>query len=157
MTLISADNDFALMAALFVIAGAAFLAEKTRIGSHLTGAVIAILAAIVAANARIIPHAAPATPEVFNVMKSLLPDNSNWSAFGISRMEFPIVAQAALLGGHVRVGLEDNLYLERGVLATNAALVERAAIIVTQMGGRLLGPEEVRRKLKLVKRSPRGV
>lgn len=65
MTLISPDNDLALMAALFTISGAAFLAEKTRIGSHLTGAVIAILAAIVAANLRIIPHSAPAYDFVF--------------------------------------------------------------------------------------------
>ena len=65
MTLIGTDNDFALMAALFVIAGCAFLAEKTRFGAHLTGAVIAILAAIAAANLRIIPHAAPAYDFVF--------------------------------------------------------------------------------------------
>lgn len=72
MTLISADNDFALMAALFVIAGGAFLAEKTRIGSHLTGAVIAILTAIAAANLRIIPHSAPAFDFVFSYFVPVL-------------------------------------------------------------------------------------
>ena len=72
MTLISPDNDFALMAALFVIAGAAFLAEKTRIGSHLTGAVIAILAAIAASNLRIIPHSAPAFDFVFSYFVPVL-------------------------------------------------------------------------------------
>ena len=72
MTLISPDNDFALMAALFVISGGAFLAEKTRIGSHLTGAVIAILAAIAAANMRIIPHSAPAFDFVFSYFVPVL-------------------------------------------------------------------------------------
>ena len=69
-------------------------------------------------------------------------------------MQMPIVAQAILLGGHVRVGLEDNLYLSRGVQATNAQLVEKAATIVTNMGASLMGPAEVREKLKLVKRPP---
>ena len=72
MTLIPADNHFALMAALFVIAGAAFVAEKTRIGSHLTGAVIAILAAIAAANLNVIPHSAPAFDFVFSYFVPVL-------------------------------------------------------------------------------------
>jgi uncharacterized membrane protein len=72
MSLIGADNDFALIAALFVIAGGAFLAERTRIGSHLTGAVIAILAAILAANLRIIPHSAPAFDFVFSYFVPVL-------------------------------------------------------------------------------------
>ena len=72
MTLVSPDNDFAIMAVLFVIAGGAFLAERTRIGSHLTGAVIAILAAIAAANLRIIPHAAPAFSFVFTYFVPVL-------------------------------------------------------------------------------------
>ena len=59
-------------------------------------------------------------------MVDLLPAGANWSAFGIGRMQLPMVAQAVLLGGHVRVGLEDNLYLERGVLASNGQLVEKA-------------------------------
>ena len=77
----------------------------------------------------------PATPETLLYAKSLLPADAVWAAMGIGRMEFPIVAQACLLGGHVRVGLEDNLYLSKGVLApSNAALVERAARIVELLG-----------------------
>ncbi|MEJ2257611.1 MAG: DUF819 family protein [Woeseiaceae bacterium] len=72
MTLIGPDNDLALMAVLFVIAGGAFLAERTRIGSHLTGAVIAILAAIVAANLNVIPHTAPAYDFVFSYFVPIL-------------------------------------------------------------------------------------
>ena len=67
----------------------------------------------------------------------------------------PMAAAAVLAGGNVRVGLEDNLYLEKGVLATNAQLVERAARIVTDLGARIIGPEEVRQKLKLEKRAPK--
>ncbi len=81
-----------------------------------------------------IPHAAPATPEILTVMKGLLPDGANWSAFGISRMEFPIVAQAAAQGGNCRVGLEDNLYLDKGEFATNRKLVERAVRIIRELG-----------------------
>ena len=78
-----------------------------------------------------IPWGAPATPETMIYMRDLLPPGSIWAAFGISRAEFPMVAQAVVLGGHVRVGLEDNLYLDHGVLAPgNAALVERAVGIV---------------------------
>jgi uncharacterized protein (DUF849 family) len=67
-------------------------------------------------------------------------------------MEMPMVAQTVLLGGHVRVGLEDNLYLEKGVYASNADLVERAANIVTLMGAKVLGPDQARAKLGLKKR-----
>ena len=81
-----------------------------------------------------IPHASPATPEILNVMRGLLPEDANWSAFGISRTEFPIVAQAASQGGNCRVGLEDNLYLERGEFATNLKLVERAVRIIREVG-----------------------
>jgi uncharacterized protein (DUF849 family) len=84
-----------------------------------------------------IPHASPATPEVLTLMKNLLPDNSNWSAFGISRFEFGIVAQAASQGGNCRVGLEDNLYLNRGEFATNLKLVERAVRIIREIGREL--------------------
>ena len=69
-------------------------------------------------------------------------------------MQMPMVAQAMLLGGNVRVGLEDNLYLERGVLATNAQLVEKAATIVSNLGSTLMTPAEVREKLQLQKRAP---
>ncbi len=81
-----------------------------------------------------IPHASPATPEILSVMRGLLPEDANWSAFGISRTEFPIVAQAASQGGNCRVGLEDNLYLERGEFATNLKLVERAVRIIREVG-----------------------
>jgi uncharacterized protein (DUF849 family) len=74
-----------------------------------------------------------------------------WSGFGLGRMQMPMVAQAVLLGGNVRVGLEDNLYLERGVLATNGQLVERARRIVEAIGARVAGPEEVRERLRINK------
>ena len=77
----------------------------------------------------------PATPEAMTYMRNLLPPASPWFAFGISLHQFPMVAQAVLLGGHVRVGLEDNLYLEKGKLApSNAALVEKAARIIEILG-----------------------
>ena len=60
------------------------------------------------------PHASPATPEILSVMKGLLPEDANWSAFGISRMEFSIVAQAASQGGNCRVGLEDKSLSRQG-------------------------------------------
>lgn len=81
-----------------------------------------------------IPHASPATPEILTVMKNLLPDNANWSAFGISRFEFSIVAQAASQNGNCRVGLEDNLYLSKGEFASNLLLVERAVRIIRELG-----------------------
>jgi uncharacterized protein (DUF849 family) len=82
-------------------------------------------------------------------MRNALPAGSNWFGFGVGRMEMPMVAQAMMLGGHVRVGLEDNLYLSRGNLATNGQLVEKAAGIVTELGGRVLGTDEARDVLKL--------
>lgn len=80
-----------------------------------------------------------------------LPDGANWAGFGIGSNEMPMVAQAALLGGHARVGLEDNLYLEKGVLATNAQLVERAGTLLGSMGVKLQSPEEARKTLGLMK------
>ncbi len=91
-----------------------------------------------------IPWGAPATPNTFQAMVNELPEDCNWSGFAIGAMEMPMVAQAALLGGNVRVGLEDNLYLDKGVLATNAQLVERARIIVEAMGARVQTPAEAR-------------
>lgn len=92
-----------------------------------------------------IPHGAPATPETMIAMRDALPDGVVWSAFGISRHEFPMAALATMLGGHVRVGLEDNLYLEQGVLApSNAALVERAVSVIELMGGSMATPKEAR-------------
>lgn len=97
-----------------------------------------------------IPWGAPATPEALIFMRDLLPDGVTWAGFGISRMQFPFVAQAMLLGGHVRVGLEDNLYLDRGVLApSNAALVERAAGIISILGRNAASPAEARGLLGL--------
>lgn len=81
-----------------------------------------------------IPHASPATAEVLTLMKNLLPENANWSAFGISRFEFAIVAQAASQGGNCRVGLEDNLYLGKNEFASNLQLVERAVRIIRELG-----------------------
>ncbi len=90
-----------------------------------------------------IAYGAPATAEGMLAMKSLLPEGALWSAFGISRAQFPMVAQAVILGGQVRVGLEDNLYLSRGVLAPgNAPLVERAKIIVEALGAEVATPAE---------------
>ena len=92
----------------------------------------------------------PGTPETLMFAKSLLPQDAMWAAMGTGRTEFPIVAQAALLGGHVRVGLEDNIYLEKGVLApSNAALVERAAQIVRLLGRDVASPAEARHILGL--------
>ena len=81
-----------------------------------------------------IPWGAPATPDAMKGMRDMLPEGAEWAGFGISRMEMPMVAQAILLGGHVRVGLEDNLYLERGVLASNGQLVEKAINIIELIG-----------------------
>ena len=78
-----------------------------------------------------------------------LPAGCVFSAFSIGRMQLPYVAMAALAGGNVRVGLEDNIYLSRGVLATNAELVERAVTILEAMNARVLGPDEVRANLGL--------
>ncbi len=94
-----------------------------------------------------IPHASPATPEVLNVMKGLLPGNANWSAFGISRMEFSIVAQAVSQGGNCRVGLEDNLYLDKGEFATNLRLVERAVRIIRELGSEPATPQQAAERL----------
>ena len=96
-----------------------------------------------------VPWGASADTESMMAMRNALPAGANWAGFGISRMEMPMVAQAVLLGGHVRVGLEDNLYLDRGVLASNAQLVERAVEIIERLGARVVGPEEAREQLRL--------
>jgi len=93
-----------------------------------------------------VPWGAPATPDMMMFMRNLLPKDSIWSAFGIGAQQFPMVAQSVLLGGHVRVGLEDNLYIERGVLApSNAALVEKAVKIVEALDAVPANPAEARR------------
>lgn len=96
-----------------------------------------------------IPWGAGADTETMTAMKQALPPDAIWAGFGISRMQMPMVAQAVLLGGNVRVGLEDNIYLDKGVLASNAMLVERAVEIIERMGARVLGPDEARGKLGL--------
>jgi 3-dehydrocarnitine:acetyl-CoA trimethylamine transferase len=90
----------------------------------------------------------PATPEAMSYMRTLLPESSPWFAFGISLHQFPMVAQAVLLGGHPRVGLEDNIYLEKGKLApSNAALVEKAARIIEILGDSVATPADARQML----------
>ena len=92
----------------------------------------------------------PATPEAMTYMRNLLPPDSPWFAFGISLHQFPMVAQTVLLGGHPRVGLEDNIYLEKGKLApSNAALVEKAAKIIAILGDHVATPGEARQILGL--------
>ena len=96
-----------------------------------------------------IPWGAGADTETMAAMKQALPADAIWAGFGISKMQMPMVAQAVLLGGNVRVGLEDNIYLDRGILASNGMLVERAVEIIERMGARVLGPDEARSKIGL--------
>jgi uncharacterized protein (DUF849 family) len=97
-----------------------------------------------------VPWGAPATPEMMIVMRDMLPKGSFWTGFGIGPQQFPMLAQAILLGGHTRVGLEDNLYLERGVFArNNAVLVEKAVRIVRALDCQPATPAEARRLLAL--------
>jgi len=99
-----------------------------------------------------IPWGAPNDLNTYMAMVNNIPQGWVWSAFSIGRMQMPYVSAAMLGGGNVRVGLEDNLYLDRGVFATNGQLVERAASIATSLGAKIIGPDEVRAKLKLTKR-----
>ena len=92
---------------------------------------------------------APSDTRAMMAMRDMLPANANWSAFGIGRMQMPMAAQSVILGGNVRVGLEDNIYLDRGVKATNGDLVKRAVEIVERLGARVLSPQEARTKLGL--------
>jgi uncharacterized protein (DUF849 family) len=94
-----------------------------------------------------IKYGAPASSEAMMAMRDALPSGSHWSAFGLGRMQMPMVAQSVLLGGNVRVGLEDNLYLDKGVAATNAQLVERARAIIELLGVRVLTAPETRERL----------
>jgi uncharacterized protein (DUF849 family) len=96
-----------------------------------------------------IPYGAPDDPTTLMTMVGALPPGCVFSAFSIGRMQLPYVAMAALAGGNVRVGLEDNIYLSRGKLATNGQLVERAVAILEAMNARVLGPDDVRNKLGL--------
>ena len=96
-----------------------------------------------------IPWGADQSVDTMKVMKDHLPSGASWAGFGISRMQMPMAATAVAMGGNVRVGLEDNIYLDRGVLATNGQLVTRAVEILERMGARALTPQEARNKLKL--------
>lgn len=102
-----------------------------------------------------VPWGAPNDMNTFMAMVNNIPPDWTWSGFSLGRDQMPYVAAAVLAGGNVRVGLEDNLFLDRGVLATNAQLVERAVTIIEAMGAKVIGPAEVRQKLGLVKRAPR--
>ena len=96
-----------------------------------------------------IPYGVPADAGHLLAMVNALPAESIWTSFGISRMQMPWVAQSILLGGNVRVGLEDNLYLKRGVYASNAQLVEKARTIIEAMGAQIITPAQARDRLKL--------
>ncbi len=103
-----------------------------------------------------IPWGAPDDLNTFMAMVNNVPEHWVFSAFSISRNQMAYVAAAVLAGGNVRVGLEDNLWLEKGVLATNAQLVERSVSIIENMGSKVMGPQEVREMLNLKKQSPVG-
>ncbi|TML22722.1 MAG: 3-keto-5-aminohexanoate cleavage protein [Actinobacteria bacterium] len=98
-----------------------------------------------------IPYGAPDDPTTLLALVQQMPPAWVFSAFAIGRMQLPYVALAALVGGNVRVGLEDNIWLERGVKATNGMLIERAVTILEAMNARVLGPAEVRERLRLTK------
>lgn len=102
-----------------------------------------------------VPWGAPDDLNTFMAMVNNIPADWTWSAFAISRNELPYVAAATLAGGNVRVGLEDNLWLAKGQLATNEQLVARARVIVESIGAKVIGPAEVRKKLGLTRQSPR--
>lgn len=102
-----------------------------------------------------VPWGAPDDLHTFMAMVANVPQDWHFSAFSLGRNEMPYVAAAVLAGGNVRVGLEDNLYLDKGVLATNAQLVERARGIIEAMGATVMTPARVREKLQLQKRAPR--
>ncbi len=98
-----------------------------------------------------VPWGAPDDLNTFLAIVNAVPTDWTWSAFSLGRHQMPFAAAAVLAGGHVRVGLEDNLYLDRGVLATNANLVERAVGLIEAMGARVVGPDAVRERLGLIK------
>ncbi|MBT7947333.1 MAG: 3-keto-5-aminohexanoate cleavage protein, partial [Porticoccaceae bacterium] len=102
-----------------------------------------------------IPWGAPNDLNTYMAMVNNIPSDWNWSSFSIGRDQMPYVAASVLAGGNVRVGLEDNLWLEKGVLATNESLVKKAATIIEAMGSTLMNPQQVRDELGLTKRSPR--
>jgi len=103
-----------------------------------------------------IPWGAPDDLNTYMAMVNNVPPSWTFSAFSIGRNAMAYPAAAVLTGGNVRVGLEDNLYVGKGQLANNAQLVDKAVTIIEGMGARVIGPAEVREKLKLTKRAPRG-
>ena len=96
-----------------------------------------------------IPYGTPMDIGILYAMVNRLPENAEFTSFGLGAMQMPMVAQSVMLGGHVRVGLEDNLYLEKGVLATNADLVKKAVKIIELMGASIQSPNEARKTLNL--------
>ena len=96
-----------------------------------------------------IPYGAPANTSSMENMVKMVPEGSNWAAFGIGAMQMPMAAQAVLLGGNVRVGLEDNLYLEKGVFASNGSLVEKVGSLINHMGANIMSAKDARKKLGL--------
>lgn len=102
-----------------------------------------------------IPWGAPNDLNTYIAMVNNVPDDWNWSSFSIGRDQMPYVAASVLAGGNVRVGLEDNIWLDKGVLATNEALVQRAVTIIDAMGSSIMTPQQVREQLGLTKRAPR--
>ncbi len=101
-----------------------------------------------------VPWGAPDDLNTLLAMVNNVPTDWHWSAFSLGAHQMPYVAAAVLAGGNVRVGLEDNLYLEAGLLASNAELVERAVKIIESLGSRIIGPDQVRQRLGLNKRLP---
>lgn len=102
-----------------------------------------------------IPWGAPNDLNTYMAMVNNVPSDWNWSSFSIGRNQMPYVAASILAGGNVRVGLEDNIWLEKGVLATNEALVQKAVTIIDAMGSSIMSPQQVRDQLGLTKRAPR--
>jgi len=103
-----------------------------------------------------VPWGAPDDLNTFMAMVNNVPSEWTFSAFALGRNQMAYVAASVLAGGNVRVGLEDNLWLDKGVLAENYQLVERAVSIIENMGAKVIGPEAVREKLKLTKRAPKS-
>jgi uncharacterized protein (DUF849 family) len=103
-----------------------------------------------------IKYGAPATADAMKALRDALPSNATWSAFGVGQLQIPMVAQTVLMGGNVRVGLEDNLYLEKGVLATNEQLVRRAVSVVELLGSKVIGTARTREKLGLTATKQQG-
>jgi uncharacterized protein (DUF849 family) len=100
-----------------------------------------------------VPYGAEATADNLIAMRNALPKGFNWGAFGIGRNQMPMMAQSVIMGGNARVGLEDNIYLDRGVFATNEQLVTKGREIIERLGGKILTPAETREKLFLIQHS----